>query len=42
MKTVEPQIFLVGETKIHYPGLKEFFAHIGVTDWTTDATTDIE
>lgn len=42
MHKVEPQVFLIGETKIIEEGLKEYLQHIGVPDWKSDASTDVE
>ncbi len=42
VKQVEPKVFLVGETRIHEPGLEAYLAHAGVPDWTTDAPSDAE
>ncbi len=42
MRTVDPKVFLVGETRIVENGLKEYLAHIGVPDWKSDASTDTE
>lgn len=47
MRRVEPKIFLIGETKIHWEGVAAYLNHIGVPnwkprDWTRDAPSDIE
>lgn len=42
MKQVEPKVFLVGETRIHEPGLADYLSHVGVPDWETDAPSDAE
>jgi thymidylate synthase (FAD) len=42
MRTVEPKVFLVGETRIIDDGLQGYLSHIGVPDWTSDAQTDGE
>ncbi len=42
MKYITPKVFLVGETKAIPEGLTQFFDHIGVPDWSTDAPTDSE
>lgn len=42
MHKVEPQVFLVGETKVVEEGLRAFLEHIGVPDWQSDAPTDSE
>lgn len=42
MEFVEPKVFLVGETRIIEDGLKDYLAHVGVPDWSTDAPSDSE
>ena len=42
MKTVEPHVFLVGETRVVEEGLAAYLAHLGVPDWKTDAPSDAE
>lgn len=42
MKSVEPKVFLIGETKVLDEGLHEYLAEIGVPDWDTDAPSDSE
>jgi len=42
MKTVEPKVFLVGETRIVEEGLRAYFEHLGVPEWETDAPSDPE
>ena len=42
MHRVEPQVFLIGETRIISDGLKAYLNHIGVPEWTSDAPTDSE
>ena len=42
MKIVEPSVFLVGETRVHEPGLQAYLAHVGAADWQTDAPSDCE
>lgn len=42
MKYVEPKVFLIGETRIIEDGLKDYLAHVGVPDWTSDAPSDSE
>src|SRR3990172_4075932 len=42
MRSVEPKVFLVGETQTVEDGLREYLVHIGVPDWGTDAPTDSE
>lgn len=42
MKFVQPKVFLVGETRAIEDGLQAYLAHVGVSDWTTDAPSDSE
>jgi len=42
MRLVEPKIFLVGETRIIPEGLQAYLEHIGVPEWKSDASTDVE
>lgn len=42
MRFVEPQIFLIGETRIIPENLQECLEYIGVHDWDSDAPTDVE
>ena len=42
MHTVEPQVFLIGETRIIEEGLQAYLDHLGIPDWTSDAPTDSE
>lgn len=42
MRTVTPQVFLIGETKVVDEGLQAYLNHIGIPDWTSDAPSDIE
>lgn len=42
MELVEPKVFLVGESRIVTEGLQAYLDHLGVPDWTSDATTDNE
>lgn len=42
MKRVEPQVFLIGETKVLEDGLQAYLNYIGVPDWVSDAKTDVE
>ena len=39
---VEPKVFLIGESKVNEEGLSAFLTHLGVPEWTSDASTDIE
>jgi len=41
MHRTTPKVFLIGETKIHQPGLQDYFEHIG-TKWRPDAPSDAE
>ncbi|MDP4001573.1 MAG: FAD-dependent thymidylate synthase [bacterium] len=42
MRTVTPQVFLIGETRVVGEGLQAYLNHIGIPDWTSDAPSDIE
>lgn len=42
MRIVEPEVFILGETRIDEDGLKAFLEHIGAPDWQSDAPTDSE
>jgi len=42
LEYVEPKVFLVGETRVLEEGLKAYLKHVGVPDWTSDATSDSE
>lgn len=42
MKLVKPKVFLVGETRIIEQGLQDYLAHVGATNWKTDAPSDAE
>lgn len=42
MHKAEPQVFLIGETRVVEDGLKAYLRHIGVPEWTSDAPTDTE
>ena len=42
MKTVEPKVFLIGETRIVKQGLRDYLRHIGVPNWKSDAPSDLE
>ncbi|HQN01470.1 MAG TPA: FAD-dependent thymidylate synthase [Candidatus Hydrogenedentes bacterium] len=42
MKTVEPKVFLIGETRIVEEGLRAFLEHTGAPGWSTDAPSDSE
>lgn len=42
MRKVEPQVFLIGETRIIEEGLQAYLEHLGIPDWTSDAPTDSE
>jgi len=42
MKSVEPKVFFVGETKIRQEGVRAYLEHIGASEWTSDASSDAE
>lgn len=42
MHRVEPQVFLIGETRIIEEGLQAYLDFLGIPDWTSDAPTDSE
>jgi thymidylate synthase (FAD) len=42
MRKVEPDVFLIGETRVVEAGLKAYLDHVGVSDWESDAPTDPE
>jgi thymidylate synthase (FAD) len=42
MRFVEPQVFLVGETRIIQDTLDDCLEYIGAADWDSDAPTDVE
>ncbi|MBI2423048.1 MAG: FAD-dependent thymidylate synthase [Candidatus Hydrogenedentes bacterium] len=42
MKFVKPKVFLVGETRIHEPGLQAYLEHVGAPAWKSDAPSDSE
>ncbi len=42
MHRVIPQVFLIGETKTNEEGLHQYLEHIGASNWTTDASSDVE
>jgi len=42
MHTVEPKVFLIGESRVVEDGLHGYLRHIGVPDWTSNAPTDSE
>ncbi len=42
MHKVEPQVFLIGETRIIEEGLQAYLNYLGIPDWTSDAPTDSE
>lgn len=41
-KTVEPKVFLIGESKVNQQGLDELLTHLGVGDWKSDASSHME
>lgn len=43
MKIIEsPSVFLIGNTSVDYDEIERYLSHINVSDWTTDAQSDIE
>ncbi|MBI2033684.1 MAG: FAD-dependent thymidylate synthase [Candidatus Liptonbacteria bacterium] len=42
MRKVEPQVYLIGETRIIEEGLRAYLNHVGAPEWKSDAPTDIE
>ncbi|MEK7664093.1 MAG: FAD-dependent thymidylate synthase [Patescibacteria group bacterium] len=42
MHSVEPKVFLVGETRVVEDGLQAYLDYLGVSEWKTDATSDSE
>lgn len=42
MHRVEPKVFLIGETRIVEEGFRDYLAHLGVPEWTSDAPSDAE
>jgi len=42
MKIITPKVFLIGETKILDEGIKDYLTYLGVPNWISDASTDIE
>ncbi len=42
MYSAEPQVFLIGETRVVEEGLAAYLNYIGVPDWVSDAPTDSE
>lgn len=42
MKSVEPKVFLVGETRLVEGGLQAYLEHVGAPDWKSDAPSDSE
>lgn len=42
MHKVEPQVFLIGETRVVEEGLQAYLDYLGIPDWTSDAPTDSE
>lgn len=42
MKTVEPKVFLIGETRVVEDGLQKYLQHIGAPEWQSDAPSDVE
>lgn len=42
MHKVEPQVFLVGETRVVEEGLRAYLKHVGVPDWASNVSSDAE
>ncbi len=42
MRSVEPKVFLIGETRVIESELSEYLKHINAGDWTSNAPTDSE
>jgi thymidylate synthase (FAD) len=42
MHSVEPKVFLIGETRVIEEGLRAYLGHLGTPDWVSDAPTDAE
>jgi len=42
VQLVKPKVFLVGETRIIEQGLQDYLAHVGASNWKTDAPSDSE
>lgn len=42
MHKVEPQVFLVGESRLVGEGLQAYLNYLGIPDWASDAPTDSE
>ena len=42
MHSVEPKVFLIGETRVVEEGLQAYLNHLGVPNWHTDAPSDSE
>ena len=42
MKSVEPKVFLVGETRLVEEGLHAYLKHVGAPEWQSDAPSDSE
>ena len=40
--SIEPEVFLIGESKINHEGLDSLLRHLGAPEWRSDATSDIE
>ena len=41
-KIIEPKVFLIGESQVNRKGLQDFLSHMGASEWTSDASTDVE
>lgn len=42
LRKIEPQVFLIGESRMVEEGLAAYLAHIGVSEWASDAPSDVE
>jgi hypothetical protein len=42
MRRVTPKVFLVGETAINAGGMQDYLAHVGASEWKSDATSGAE
>lgn len=42
MSEIEPKVFLIGESKVNEDGVQALLEHLGVPNWSSDASTDVE
>ncbi len=42
MRTIEPKVFLIAETRILEDGLESYLKEVGASDWSSNAPTDAE